>query len=131
VPINSEIVDRLEQSFAKEDAFEGPEMLNMARLMASAFIRGGQQGAHARNHPEWGPAEWIHEPFCYQTAVRAVMKALAAAQPDSATPQQRTLFDAFAAKVAQQEAVLAEPSTPATRNGHRKGRKKTKQGRND
>ena len=124
VTLNTEIVDRLEQSFAKEDAFDGPEMLNMARLMAAAFIRGGQQGAHARQHPEWTPSEWVHDKICYQTAVRAVMKALAAAQPELDDPDQKTFVDLFAAELARREATFAEPKS--LRRSHQKKRKETK-----
>ena len=124
VTLNTEIVDRLEQSFAKEDAFEGPEMLNMARLMASAFIRGGQRGAHAQKHPEWTPTDWMNDPICYQTAVRAVMRALAAAQPHH--PQQQTFEDLFAEDVAHRESVLIEPKVRARRIGHRQTTKKAR-----
>jgi hypothetical protein len=81
-------VDRVEQSFAKEDAFGGPEIANMARLMASAFLMGGQRGARARKHAKWTVAEWINDPFCYEAAVAAVVDALHAVQPMPYEPKQ-------------------------------------------
>lgn len=81
VSLNTELVDRVEKSFAEEDAFGAPEIANMARLMAAAFLRGGQRGAHAGRHPKWDVARWIHDPFCYGAAVAAVMDALCAMQP--------------------------------------------------
>jgi hypothetical protein len=82
VTLNTEIVDRLEQSFAKEEAFGGAEILNMARLMAAAFVRGGHHAAYAQNRPKWTSADWLNDPDCYQAAARAVSKALAAAKPE-------------------------------------------------
>jgi hypothetical protein len=81
VSLNAELVDRVEKSFAEEDAFGGPEIANMARLMAAAFLRGGQAGAHASRHPKWSVARWINDPNCYQAAVAAVVNALHAMQP--------------------------------------------------
>ncbi len=66
-----------------EDQFGGPEILNMARLMAAAFLRGGQAGARARGHPKWSPATWMEDPTCYIAAITAVWDALAAAGPVS------------------------------------------------
>ena len=42
---------RLEQSFRQDEDFGGPEIANIARLVAAAFLRGGQRGARARKHP--------------------------------------------------------------------------------
>jgi hypothetical protein len=81
VSLNTELVDRLEQSFAREDAFGGPEIANMARLMAAAFLRGGQGGAHARGRPKSKASQWIYDPFCYAAATAAVVDALNAMQP--------------------------------------------------
>src|SRR5262245_37131858 len=93
VSLNTEIVERLEQSFTKEDAFGGgPEILNMARLMAAAFVRGGQEGAYARSQPKWTSADWLNDPDCYQAAVRSVTKALAAVKPGLDTGQGRLQF---------------------------------------
>ena len=44
--------------------------------MAAAFLLGGQRGAHARQHPEWSPAEWLNDPTCYGAAEAAVKDAL-------------------------------------------------------
>jgi hypothetical protein len=53
----------------------------MARLMAAAFMRGGQCAAHACKHPRWTTAQWVHDPFCYEAAVTAVVEALRALKP--------------------------------------------------
>jgi hypothetical protein len=81
VSLNSELVDRVEASFTREDWFGGPEIANMARLMAAAFMRGGQRAAHARKHPRWTTAQWLHDPFCYEAACTAVVEALRALKP--------------------------------------------------
>ena len=81
VSLNTELVDRLEQSFAREDSFGGSEMANMARLMAAAFLRGGQRGAHARGHPKLRVAQWIDDPSCFDAGVAAVVHALSAMHP--------------------------------------------------
>jgi len=72
---------RLEQSFELERRFGGPEMVAIANLMAGAFLRGGQQGAVACQHPEWSPAEWMQSPVCYEAAITTVVDALTAARP--------------------------------------------------
>ena len=121
VSLNTEIVDRLEQSFAKEDAFDGPEMLNMARLMATAFIRGGQNLAHARSHPKWSPGQWMNDPECFRAAAHAVAKALAAAQPVSyESADQQDFMDLFVQMAARGDATLAQPNSKIQRA---KGRK--------
>ena len=90
---------RLERTFTEEDQFGGPEMLNMARLMAAAFLRGGQAGARARGHPKWSLATWMEDPTCYVAAISAVADALRAAGPiglkfgDDLTAETRDLKD--------------------------------------
>ena len=85
VSINSELVDRLEQSFAKDEAFGGFTIANMARLMAAAFLRGGQHAADA-DHPHWRPAHWISNSDCYDAAVKAVVRALKSMRPINLPP---------------------------------------------
>jgi hypothetical protein len=80
VSLNTELVDRVEQSLSKEDSFGGPEVAMMARLMSAAFLLGGQRAAH-RKHPKWTVSEWINNPACYGAAVAAVVEALGAMQP--------------------------------------------------
>ena len=75
---------RLEQSFAREDEFGGPEIMNMARLMAAAFLRGGQLGARASGHPDWPVAKWIDDPVAFLVAYHFVLDTLQAAHPDRA-----------------------------------------------
>ncbi len=83
VSLNTELVDRLEQSFTKENSFGGPQIANMARLMAAAFLRGGQRGARALGHPKWKVDQWIFDIACYESAVAAVVDALHLMQPIS------------------------------------------------
>lgn len=76
-----EVEARLADSFDEEDQFGGSEMVAIVNLIAGAFLRGGQLGARASQHPEWTPAEWMADPFCYRAAVHSVIDALATAQP--------------------------------------------------
>jgi hypothetical protein len=81
VSTTAEIIDRLERSFADQERFGGPEMLAIVNLMVGSFMRGGQLAARASQHPEWTPAEWMNDVFCYRAAVHSVIDALAAAGP--------------------------------------------------
>lgn len=75
-------------------------------MMAAAFSRGGKAGAKSRKHPDWTPAEWIEDPWCYIAACQAVSDALALAQPvglkfkEGVSPEQQAtaikIFDYFA-----------------------------------
>ena len=85
VSLNAELVDRLERSFAKDDAFGGLVIANAARLMAAAFLQGGQHEAHA-HYPHWRPADWINSSACYDAAVRAVVRALKSVRPINLPP---------------------------------------------
>jgi hypothetical protein len=97
---------RLERTLLEEDQFGGPELLNMARLMAAAFLRGGRTAARSSNHPNWTARRWIEDPWCYIAACQAVSDALALAQPahlkfkEGVSPEQqataRKVFDYFA-----------------------------------
>jgi len=78
ISMNAEAVDRLERSFNEDDSWGGPEILNMARLMAAAFIRGGQGARHPQKA---APADWINDPAFYEVAAETVYLALIAAQP--------------------------------------------------
>jgi hypothetical protein len=88
VSLNAELVDRLERSFAKDDAFGGLVIANAARLMAAAFLQGGQHQAHA-HHPHWRPADWIHSSACYDAAARAVVRVLNSMRPINLPPPGR------------------------------------------
>jgi len=79
--MNAEAVERLDRSFDNDKDWGGVELHNIARVMAAAFERGGQRGAHSRNHPEWSPSQWINDPFCYEAAISGVRDALLIAQP--------------------------------------------------
>jgi hypothetical protein len=85
VSLNAELVDRLERSFAKDDAFGGLTIANMARLMASAFLQAGQHAAHAK-YPHWRPAQWIHNSDCYDAAAKAVVRVLKSMRPINLPP---------------------------------------------
>ena len=82
VSLNKELVAQLEQSFAKDDAFSDPDIANMMQLLGAAFVRGGQRGAAARKHPEWKPAQWLNDTFCYEAAFHALRDALVMAAPE-------------------------------------------------
>ena len=86
VSLNAELVDRVERSFAKDDAFGGLVIANMARLMAAAFLQGGQRTAHESNHPNWRPAQWVHNADCYDAAVKAVVRVLRSLRPWNLPP---------------------------------------------
>jgi Arc-like DNA binding domain len=85
VSLNTELVDRIKESFAKEDSVGGPEVAAIVRLITAAFILGGQRAAH-RKHPKWKIADWINDPACYEAAVAAVLDALHAMQPPHREP---------------------------------------------
>ncbi len=77
VSMNAEIVERLERSFLIQD----PTVESIARMMAIAFLRGGQRGAKAVQHPRWAPEKWIDDPKCFRAAGTAVIEALKLVQP--------------------------------------------------
>jgi hypothetical protein len=101
--LNSEVVDRLDRSLAS-DELGGPEVRNVIGLMAAAFVRGGQRGATARQHPEWSPEQWIDDEFCFQAATEAVIDALVLARPvegSADNPLRDELLGFFARSVAR------------------------------
>ena len=67
----------LEQSFSEEDAFGGPEIRQIAYLMASAFAINGNASACGKP-----PKEWLQDPGHYGTAVIAVVDALMIGRPE-------------------------------------------------
>ena len=81
VSLNTELAERLARTLAEDETYGGPEIHNMARLMAAAFLQGGRVGAMQRQHPEWGPVDWMNDPWCYATAVGTVLDTLEAHQP--------------------------------------------------
>jgi hypothetical protein len=70
-----EVEARLERSFAEEAGFGGPEMRNVAYLMASAFALNGQ-------HSAAGKPNWIAEKEFYLAGVVGAANALLQARPD-------------------------------------------------
>jgi len=82
VSLNTEMVERLARTLAEDETYGGPEIHTMARLMAAAFLQGGRVGAMQRQHPGWGPAQWMRDPWCYATAVGTVLDTLEAHQPE-------------------------------------------------
>ena len=89
---------RLERSFSEEDGFGGPEILDMARLMAHAFNLGGKRGALTKGHPRWTPARWMNDPFCYESAIRSAINVLRASMPESGPDDVRKMLTSFAAE---------------------------------
>ena len=68
VSLNTELVDRIKESFAKEDSVGGPRRLQtIVRLITAAFILGGQRAAH-RKHPKWRYRIGLNDPACYEEA---------------------------------------------------------------
>jgi hypothetical protein len=83
--LSEEAEFRLERSFSEESfidhALGGADMRQMAILMISAFSSAGRRGALASGHPEWTPAEWLQDPYCYKQAMLGALQALAPAHP--------------------------------------------------
>jgi hypothetical protein len=84
ISLNSEIVRRLDRSFADDERFGGSEMLAVVNMLAGAFLRGLQLGASAQQHPEWTTAQQLADPLCYRAAAYAVADALHLPTPTSA-----------------------------------------------
>jgi hypothetical protein len=80
--LSQEAEMRLERSFSEERGWGGPAIQHMAYLMASTFALAGSRAAHAKQHGDWTPEEWIHEPYCYEAAVAAVMDRLLSERPE-------------------------------------------------
>jgi hypothetical protein len=93
VSLNTEMVERLARTLAEDETYGGPEIHTMARLMAAAFLQGGRVGAMQRQHPEWGPAQWMSDPWCYATAVGTVLDTLEAHRPGRRSEQSTTTGD--------------------------------------
>jgi hypothetical protein len=55
--MNAEIVARLEASFSRDDAFGGPELHQIATLMAATFINAGKVQAG----PGVSSEKWVHD----------------------------------------------------------------------
>lgn len=82
VSMNAEAVDRLERSFATDDQHGSPQVANMARMMVSAFVAGGQMAAAEDGRPWSAPAEWIFDAAAYEAAAGQVLYMLAMFHPD-------------------------------------------------
>lgn len=82
VSLNAEMVDRLQRTLTEDAAAGGTEIRNMERFMGAAFLHGGQAGARGREHPDWEPAQWIDDPYCYDAAAQTVNHALVAMEPE-------------------------------------------------
>jgi hypothetical protein len=111
VSLNAELTDRVERSFAKDDAFGGLVIANMARLMAAAFLQGGQHATHALNHPDWRPARWIQSSFCYDAAVKAVGRVLKGTHPIN-LPRPGRLVDEWPSLRGEDALALDEDGEP-------------------
>lgn len=95
VSMNAEIVTRIENSFSIDDSFGGPELRNVATLMAAAFNHAGQMSADRRS-----PREWMKDNTIYTEAVVGVLKALLISMPDATEENVATLFKVLSGRLA-------------------------------
>jgi hypothetical protein len=69
--MNAEIIHRLEHSLTEDDRWGGPEMLAVARLMATAFYHTGLRASDGKE-----PRKWLKDPAIYEECIDAVHNAL-------------------------------------------------------
>ena len=71
--LNTEIIRRLERSFAEEDviaeALGGHELRHLALSFASSFADGCKSTARASGHDEWIARDWIQDQDCYRIGI--------------------------------------------------------------
>jgi hypothetical protein len=79
--LNSEIVERLERSFAREEQDGGREMQQLTRLWQSAFLRGLLLGGRVRELPEGDYDAALRDPFAFRTAFHSANDAVLASRP--------------------------------------------------
>jgi hypothetical protein len=99
--ISQEAEARLEQSFLKEDALGGRELVRVHDLMAIAFAMGGQA-----SEPDKSPKEWITIPSAYIAGMTGVLRALMAGLPnkeDAALAVQALLSESATQVVRERE----------------------------
>jgi hypothetical protein len=90
--ISQEAEIRLANSFLRQDAFGGPEIMQVYDLMALGFTRAGQMSAG----PDKKPKEWLLVPSAYTAGIRGALRALLAGLPnkdDVATARQAILSE--------------------------------------
>lgn len=93
--LNTEIVRRLERSFAEEDviaeALGGHELRHLALSFASTFADGGKSAARAAGHDDWTARDWIQDQDCYRIGIVRAMMNLIEAMPNP-SPQEKELL---------------------------------------
>ena len=93
--VNAEILRRLESSFTEQTALGGPELQNIAHIMAATFAHSGTMQAVAEGHPDWTPHEWLLHQTCYREAMVSVMIALLEFLPDKSPHEVKLLIEAL------------------------------------
>lgn len=87
VSLNAEAESRLERSFAWQnhviDVFGGSAESNVALVMTAAFHHTGETQAGSKP-----AAEWLRDPDIFESAMRAVVRALWSIHPDE-TPERK------------------------------------------
>ena len=78
VSMNSEIVDRLERSFARDEDFGGPQGRVRAHLALLAFNAAGARWAREQGVS----GTWEDDPVCYLVAALAAADALMTGAPE-------------------------------------------------
>ena len=93
--LNTEIIRRLERSFAEEDviaeALGGHELRHLALSFASSFADGCKSTARASGHDEWIARDWIQDQDCYRIGIVRAMMNLIEAMPNP-SPQEKELL---------------------------------------
>jgi hypothetical protein len=88
VPLNTELTRRLERTLQEERALGGPEMAQLARLMAAAFaLASRREAADPDDH------HWLTDRDAYRAGVLAVVNALLIGYPDANPGELRTLAE--------------------------------------
>jgi hypothetical protein len=98
--LNAEITMRLEQSFGIDQVraqdlldrllADEPAYRSYLTITALGAQRGGQRGAAAVGHPEWGPADWPKMSFVYACAFYGAQEAWGMSEPRERLPQTPT-----------------------------------------
>jgi hypothetical protein len=92
--LNTEIIRRLERSFAEEDviaeALGGHELRHLALSVASSFADGCKSTARASGHDEWVARDWMQDQDCYRIGIVRAMMNLIEAMPNP-SPREKEL----------------------------------------
>jgi Arc-like DNA binding domain len=93
--MNAEISFRLEKSFSIDDAFGGPELRQIATLMAASFNYAGWVSSGGK-----APGDWIKDPINYGSAIVGTVKALLIGLPNATPADVALLFERVRMQVA-------------------------------